>query len=384
MAITTPLTVECASSIADVDRTSWDRTMGTLGLCNWETQRVLESVFEKHARPEHDWDFRYLIVKDESDAPVLATLFTTAVVKDDMLMRHDVSRAVEERRSRDPYFLTSRAVMMGSLLSEGRHLYLDRTRNWRGAVERMLQTIEAEYERSRAGVLLLRDLPADDPELDELLLQHGLVKAPMLPSHVLAVDEDLDAYEARLGRRRRMHLRQNAERARTYERRVVRSGELDEAELAHLYALYRNVARKNLRLNVFHLPPELLPALLASPSWEIVTLRLDPSAGGPSDNKPVAFFASYRHGDVYAGFLCGLDYRYVVDHGAYRQVLYHAWLRARETGARELRLGMGADVEKQRLGTVVHQNCVYLQARDDYSGTVLRELVAEAGLREVG
>ena len=58
--------------------------------------------------------------------------------------------------------------------------------------------------------------------------------------------------------------------------------------------------------------------------------------------------------------------------------------RARETGARELRLGMGADVEKDRFGTSVHQNCVYLQARDDYSGTVLRELVAEAGLREVG
>lgn len=376
------LRVQVHRSIADVDRDTWDACMGRLGMCNWETQRVLESVFASHPLPEHDSAFRYVLVRDEADVVVLATFFTTAMLKDDMLMRHEVSRAVEQRRAGNPYFLTSRAVMMGSLLSEGRHLYLDRSGPWQQALEAMLEVATSEYERAGASVLLLRDLPADDPEMDSVLLDHGLVKAPMLPSHVLTVERDLDAYERRLRRRSRMHLRQNVERANHYQR-TVQAGPMSDEELRHLYGLYKNVASKNLRLNVFHLPPEILPALLASPSWEVVTLHLQPSVGGPSDSRPVAFFAAYQHADVYAGFLCGLDYRYVIEHGAYRQVLYQSLLRARETGASELRLGMGADVEKRRFGTVAHQNVVYLQARDDYGGAVLREIVAETGLREM-
>ena len=372
--------VTVSPSIEAIDRATWDETMGTMGLCNWETQLRLESLFRGHAQREHDWRFSYVLVHAPDGRPVLATFFTTTLVKDDMLMRHEVSRAVEQRRQQDPYFLTSRAVMMGSLLSEGRHLWLDREGPWRAAMGAMLDVVSEEYERSEAGLLLLRDMPANDREVDALLLEHGLVKAPMLPSHVVEVPQELDVYERRLGRRRRMHLRQNIERARAYERRVHRPGSLDESELEHLHSLYRAVARKNLRLNVFELPRELLATLLASPSWEIVTLHLDPASGGPTDRKPVAFFAAYKHAHVYAGFLCGLDYRYVVEHGAYRQVLYQALLRAREVGAKELRLGMGADVEKDRFGTVVHENCVYLQARDDYGGTILREIVAETAL----
>jgi hypothetical protein len=84
---------------------------------------------------------------------------------------------------------------------------------------------------------------------------------------------------------------------------------------------------------------------------------------------------------VYAPFLCGLDYRYVYEHGVYRQMLHQSVLRARAVGARELRLGMGADVEKDRLGSVRRKCAVYLLARDDYGGAQLREIVAETTLR---
>ena len=42
-------------------------------------------------------------------------------------MEHDGS----ERRKPDPYFLSSQSLLLGTLLSEGNHLYLDRSGPWR-------------------------------------------------------------------------------------------------------------------------------------------------------------------------------------------------------------------------------------------------------------
>lgn len=36
-------------------------------------------------------------------------------------------------------------------------------------------------------MIVLRDLPADDAELDAEMLHHGLVKVPMLDSHLLPI-----------------------------------------------------------------------------------------------------------------------------------------------------------------------------------------------------
>lgn len=155
---------------------------------------------------------------------------------------------------------------------------------------------------------------------------------------------------------------------------------LSAGELDHLYGLYRAVAARGLRLNVFPFPPRLLAAMQSSLAWELVTLRLDPAHGGPASGNPVAFYAGHKHGSHDGGFLCGVDYDYVLGHGAYRQMLYQLVRRARELGATTLHLGMTADKEKQRLGSVVQRNCVYLQARDHFSAALLHELAAEASL----
>jgi hypothetical protein len=247
----------------------------------------------------------------------------------------------------------------------------------------MMEVADREYDASSAGVLVLRDMPRDDPEMDDLLLQAGLVKVPMLDSHVVDVEVPHDAYLEQLGRRKRMHYRRNEEREAWYDVRIHGGGggggdDLGDDELAHLYRLYENVAERGLRLNVFRLPLRLLRGLVGCPSWEVVTLRLAPEHGGPPDGMPVGFFAAHVAGDTYSGFLCGVDYRFVTEHGVYRQVLHQALLRARARGARWLRLGMGADTEKRRLGSHVEHNCVYVQARDDFGGVVLREIAAEA------
>ena len=378
------LTVDRFTSIQQIDQTLWDSLLGTAGFISWESLRMQEQVFGGVTEPESSWQFRYVLVRDRTGRVVAAAPFTIALCKDDMLMRGEVSRAVEERRRDDPYFLSSRSLLLGSLLSEGNHLHLDRSGPWRAALARLLEVAREELDRAGCSVMTLRDLPAQDPEMDQEMLHHGLVKVPMLDSHLLDITwKTEEEYLAQLSRRKRAHVRERIEQSRHYERRLhgVGVGEpLSPEEIRYLHVLYLNVAKRALRLNVFHLPPRLLAAMQESPAWELWTLRLDPAQGGPADGRPVAFGACHKHDGHYAAFLCGVDYDYVYTHGAYRQMLYQIVRRAMDLGMKTVHLGMTADLEKQRLGAVAQQTCVYVQARDHWNGAVLREITAEASL----
>jgi 7-keto-8-aminopelargonate synthetase-like enzyme/predicted N-acyltransferase len=382
----TQLTIEQYGSITQIDKQLWDSLFGTVGTCSWDGMLLQETVFSGQLRPEHNWEFLYVIVRDESDRVVAATFFTTALCKDDMLMREEVSRAVEGRRQDNPYFLTSSVMMMGSQLSEGVHLFLDRQRAWRKALTHTLEVAQEARQRTQAAVLMLRDLPADDPEMDEFLLYNGLLKVPMLDSHILHLNwNDQDEYVASLSRGKRKQMQERAKQAKHFERRVtgVSDGDatkLSESDISHLHSLYQQVATKGLRLNVFKLPESLLTEMLESSAWEVVTLTLNPEDGGPANRQPVAFYAAHKFNGHYTPFYCGLDYDYVHSHGVYRQVLYQTVLRALELGMKAVHLGMSADVEKSRFGTTVVNNCVYVQAQDHYNAHLLQEIAAEVSV----
>lgn len=378
------LTVEKYTSIWQVDKELWNSMLGTVGFISWDSLMMQEQVFTDTDEPENSWQFLYVLVRDPAGRVLAAAPFTVALCKDDMLMREEVSQKVEERRKEDPYFLSSKALLLGTLLSEGNHLYLDRSGPWRAALTRLLEVAREEYDKNRCSVMTLRDLPADDNEMDQELLHHGLVKVPMLDSHVLNITWwNEDEYLATLTKRKREHLRERIAQSKFYERRVhgVGVGEtLSVEELEHLHSLYLNVAKKAMRLNVFHLPLRLLAAMHESPAWELVTLRLDPAHGGPAHGRPVAFYAGYKQDAHYGAFLCGVDYDYVYQHGAYRQMLFQIIRRAMELGTKTVHLGMTANLEKLRFGTVAQRTCVYMQARDHFSGALLREIAAEASL----
>jgi 7-keto-8-aminopelargonate synthetase-like enzyme/predicted N-acyltransferase len=380
------LSVETFRTIRQVDRDLWDATLGTAGACSWDAMELLERVFVDQERREHNWEFLYVLVRDADARPVAVTFFTTCLSKDDFLMRDEVSRAVELRRKNDPYFLTSTVVTMGSMLSEGNHLYLDRSGPWRLALERVLAVATAEYERVQANVLLIRDLPADDPEMDSFLLDHGLVKVPILDSHTLAITwADEAGYLATLDRRKRKALREVLAAAPTFTVQVhggAGAEPLERQAFEHLFHLYRNVASRKLRLNVFQLPLALLPALAASNAWEIVTMHLDAAHGGPEDGRAIAWYAAHKHGGHYTPFFCGLDYDYVFAHGAYRQMILQMVRRATELGMKAVHMGMDADMEKHRFGSSARANAAYVECRDHFNGQILREIVAEVGIRE--
>jgi 7-keto-8-aminopelargonate synthetase-like enzyme len=374
------LRLEHVRSIADVDPVEWDALLGHRGAFDVAALRTLEAVFvTEGAAPEDVWAFSYLVVRDIDGAPVAATFFTTARWKDDMLSPAHVSHEVERRRSEtgDPWFLTSPMVGMGSLLTEGDHLYLDRSRDWRTALRMILQAARAEEDAAAAAAVVLRDLPDGDDELHAFLLGEGLLRIPVADSWVREVGfADDEGFLAGLTRKHRYHQRTRVlawESA--FEVEVLAGGGPAAAALAAaqrdvLYDRYRAVHARAFDLSVFPLPRRLIDDVLDSPAFEVVLLRLPELAG----DGIVAFAVQHVTGEQVAPVFVGLDYDYVATHSSYQVLLLQALRSAQRRGARLVRYGMGADLQKARFGARREKRWAYVQASETYNSDVLAHL----------
>ena len=379
------LRLEQARSIADVDPVEWDALLGRRGAFDAAGLRTLESVFAGRGtagRDEDAWEFSYLVVRDEDGMPVAATFFTTALWKDDMLSPAHVSREVERRRADDagPRFLTSPMVGMGSLLTEGDHLYLDRSRDWQTALRMILAAARVAEDAAGAAAVVLRDLPDGDEELHTFLLGEGLIRIPVDDTWVRQVDfVDDDAFLAGLTRKHRYHQRTRVlGREAGFSVQVLEGGTPEAAALPalvrdHLYRLYRAVHAHAFALNVFPLPRRLLDAVLESPGWEVVLLRL-----GEGPEEPVAFAVQHlgRLADDphVAPVFVGLDYDYVASHDTYQQLLLQALRSAQRRGAHRVLYGMSADLQKARFGARPEKRWAYVQPTETYNADVLAHL----------
>ena len=382
MRASSALRLECADSIAELDAGEWDRLLGARGGFDAGALRSLEQAFGPHQKPEQCWRFHYDVVRDRSNAPVLATFFTEAWMKDDMFAEAAVSREVERQRRLDPAFLTSRVVAMGCPLTEGDHLHLDRAGAWREALELLVAHVSDRAEDADARLVALRDLPAGDPELDHALEALGFTSAPAPTSLVLDLDgASREAFLARLSKRARRFQREEVlPWDDAYDVKLLRTGD-PAVPWAHLHRLYRNVWERSFHLNTFALPDDFLPRILEHPGWELVTLTLRPERGGSPDGLPQAFFAARVGPEQYVPLVVGLDYRSVREHGAYRQCLARMIRRAEQLGRRRVLLGMGAELEKRRFGARAIHRRVWVQLRDALHEQVLALLVGDVHAR---
>jgi 7-keto-8-aminopelargonate synthetase-like enzyme len=363
------LRLEHHRTIASLDAAEWDALLGRNGTYTAAGLAALEAIFATgRTRPEDDWKFHYYLVRDRAGKAVLATFFTEALWKDDMVARKEVSEAVEAERARrgDPYYLASRTFAMGSLLSEGAHLWLDRQAPWREALDLVLQAAEAERAACGASVLALRDFDGGDAALDAHLRDRGFIRFQMPASSELALaGRDEATLLADLSQGARRVFRQSVEaHAAKYAFEVIRPGGrgLTAAEVAHFHALYLQVKARNLGFNTFALPEDVFAHLAGRDPWEIVIARLAPEHGGPADGRAVGVGACFVGPGTYTPLVMGLDYDYVYSHGLYRTMLWQAPRRARALGSDTLFLGVGAPLEKQRIGAHVTPQYAYMQA----------------------
>jgi 7-keto-8-aminopelargonate synthetase-like enzyme/predicted N-acyltransferase len=371
------LSLQHFTSVAALDAEEWDSLLGARGSFSAAGLDFLERAFA-HGRPEDCWDFHYYIVRDENGKPVLATFFTAGLWKEDMLSSTVVSRRVEARREHDPYYLTAQTFAMGSLLSEGDHLYLDRDADWRSALELLLGAVSEHAKQADAGTIVLRDLTESDHELEHALHDNGYVKLSMPDSLVVnAVAPDDDEWLESLSSRSRVHQRREVlPWDDVFDIEILRHGGRvpDDEELAQLHSLYRNVREQSLEINSFELPSTLLREMLAHDCWELMVMRLHDDRS----HAPVAFGAHFIGARHYAPMIIGLDYEHVRSDHSYRQALRQSLLRARSLGSDRIMLGMGASLEKHRFGASVEHRCAYVQSGEHYSQEVLAGIAAEA------
>ena len=178
------LTLEHVRSAEALKAEEWDALLGERGTFTVDGLKFLEQAFAGGERPEDEWAFHYYVVRNRAGKPVLATFFTAALWKDDMLAAAEVSELVEARRAEDPYYLTSMTFGMGSLLTEGDHLYLDRNADWKGALDLLLPAVSEHAAAAGAGTIVLRDLYSADLELAEAIRERGYVKTSLPASLV--------------------------------------------------------------------------------------------------------------------------------------------------------------------------------------------------------
>ncbi|NMH89708.1 bifunctional aminotransferase class I/II-fold pyridoxal phosphate-dependent enzyme/GNAT family N-acetyltransferase [Flavivirga algicola] len=362
--------VKYETTIQNIDKKEWNKLMGRQGAFDWDGLLFLENVFTQNELPENNWDFHYIIIKDADKTPILATFFTYALWKEDMLAPVSVSIKLEETRKKDPYHLTSYVLGMGSPFTEGAHLYLNKSHpHWKLAMKQMLDKLEDLEQQFNSNWMVLRDFEHDD-QLSQLCHQQGFIKTVMPDScQILDLNwKTMDDYPDSLSTRSRKHFKKDIQPYEAHFKIVVYNETTDQEQIDKFYELYSNVNRHNLALNMFPLPKKLFAMMSQHPNWEFLTLYLKEEFNKGKSHIPVGVMFCYKNlKETYTPAFIGMDYDYKDEHQIYRQLLYQTIKRATKLGFKKIDFGMTASFEKKKVGATIIPKAAYIQAKDNFS-----------------
>lgn len=361
------LTLETSETIQTISPTEWDSRFGTTGIFNHEGLQALEAIFHPGRQEvENRWHWRYYTVKDAQGAVVAQTFFTLSLWKDDMVAPGHVSRLIEAERTTDPLHMTSMVYALGCNLTNGEHLYLDRSGPWKEALRLLLRQAQADQSRFEAPLFVLRDFSTEDPELDTLLLEDGFIRFPMPPSADVHVRWHDDAeHLSVLTRQPRKHQRRAVlpfdESYAVHHFTAADLPALSDDFWKHLYSLYIRLQGRKFDYNTFPLPVDFFPTLLESPAWEMTVLYPADIPDGP----PAAFYMSFKGPKQYVPLVGGYDEHYR-EQGAYRQMLRRAIQRGVTLDKQRVLLGFDSTFEKTRFGATVRESVFYIRTSDTF------------------
>ncbi len=374
------LKVNHYTSITEINKPAWDTIFEGKGSFDWEGLKMLETSFANNELAEDNWDFDYVIINDNDGKPVAATFLTTALWKDDMLSPAAVSAKVEEQRLTNPYYLTSKVMCTGSLLTEGEHIYIDKASPyWKDAMQLLFEKIYALQEENKSSNIVLRDFNKDDSELDTFLVDNGFFRFAM-PDNNVVTDlswANKEEYYQGLSQRSRQHFREDIKK---HEDKFEVNIETDytEANINYWYSLYLNVKNNNLDLNTFTLPLKAFTQMLLCNKWEVLSLTVKKQFDFIGIEKPVAVVFCYKTTDSYMPMIMGLDYSYQKEYKTYRQALYQLVLRGKALGCKKINLGFSATTEKKKVNAQPVSTFAYMQAKDSYNFQVLANMAINA------
>jgi len=369
--------IQYETSIENIPKEIWDNTIGQLGANNWEQMIFFEKVFSANEQIENNWKFHYYIIRDKFKQVCLVTYFTETIVKDDMFSSSEISKDYEEIRKRlkDDYYMTSKALTMGCLLSVGKHIYLDYSNDWKKAFSSLLEVIQQYREENNIPVLSLRDFDSEDNNIKEFMIDHGLLRIQIPNGHILNTD-DWNNQETFLNQLKGSSSDSKSNKRRYIKKRVFAFESeyhiniINESEPIHLQKymqLYKNVSRNNFEINGFELPITFFENITKKNDWEVIELRLN----GDITQELIGIAVCYKSNNYYHFLVTGMNYDFVKKLNLYPQILWQVAKRGKELGL-PIDMGITASQNKRKMGAeVLNLNSIYVQNEDNFKNLVL-------------
>lgn len=359
----TLLKVEKYTTIHGVDKELWDSFFLNSGNYTHSGLQCMEEIFSDNEKPEENWSFHYLIIKDENDNLVLATFFTGGIYKDDMLSLENVSRKIEEVRINDPYYLCSKTLSMGSMFAEGDFIYIDENNlHLELAVTLMFDHINKLKYEIEAKTIILRDF-TNDHILNSKIEEEGFVKIRMPSMNIVnnpkwnSTDELLALIPSK---KKRDNIKQYAIRHLDKFEIIIKNSITDE-EADQYFDLFMNIKKANFSFNFFDYPSKIIRILSKYPEWEFVEIRLK------KNNVLAGIIMGFVGVNHYTPFIVGLDYDYLNSHHIYKQTMFQMVKRGNDLNKSTVYLGLTADFEKQKyLAKTIHLNA-FVKLDDTYN-----------------
>ncbi|MDF9797391.1 7-keto-8-aminopelargonate synthetase-like enzyme/predicted N-acyltransferase [Catalinimonas alkaloidigena] len=363
------LSIQLERSINKVDQPSWDRCFDDKGIFDYAGLKALEKAFQSNEREDQNWEFIYLMVRDEVGEIVLATFFTVGLWKDDALSKSSVSEELELIRDNNPYYMMSKVLSMGSLITDGEHLFLDRQhRSYQEALKVLCNQIEKLKLQYETKMVMIRDIQTEDEELKEFFYKQGYLKIDLPEgSELTALDfNDPEDYISRLSPKSRSHVRKDILK-NSDKIRIEIKDSLTEEEIRIAYNLYWQVHKANHAFNNIAYPQKLFSVLNEDVNWESICYY------HKAENKLIGVAFNHKGKDSYQGVILGLDYTYS-ELKVYKQALFQAIMRAKALGKSKVQLGLTANTEKKKLGAALISRIGFLQADSNYKLELLESL----------
>ena len=368
------LTVEHNRSIESIDPVDWDSCFAEDSCATHAALTRAEACFAGDEAEAGTWSFHYLTVRDPEGHVVLRGMYTAVRLKDDMFESATISEQVEDRRRLEPNYLTSKTVLLGTPVTKGRHLYLDRSHPaWPRALAHLVTRLERTQEDVGATRIMLRDFMGEvDEHLTKAMLDLGLIRVPLPDNHAIErLDwEDHADYMARLGRRYRSDLRREVLRHTAAFR--VETGPLSASEVDHAYALYEQVYHRSFEINVYKLPLEYFKAIADNRAYDVIRLYL--AEDSRPHRHPIAVMFSHFEGGAYHAMFVGFDSRFIESHNIYKQILYQTTMRARALDATRLDLAFTARLAKRKVGARAQPTFAFVRLSDHFNVSVLESM----------
>ncbi|MDO8999678.1 MAG: aminotransferase class I/II-fold pyridoxal phosphate-dependent enzyme [Bacteroidota bacterium] len=373
------LNIQLETSIKNISKAVWNELLGDNGSFDWEGCLFLEEAFKDNPEPENNWKYHYLIIKDEYDKPILATFFTELICKDDMISPASVSIKIEEMRKQDKYYLTSKIIMMGSLLTEGDHLYIDRqSQHWQTSILKMLAIMNEVKIKANASAIQLRDFDSNDLEMRDFLLKEGFIRVEMPDTHVIEniTWNNEEEFLLLLSHKRRYYFKKEIllNKESFSLNYYGENSSVSKEKIIEWYNLYLNVKNKSYNLNTFTLPFKLFENMVQNKNWEVIELRFNNELFNFKEIHDSTLSIIFCYKSVksnYCPMIIGLDYQYNNKYFIYRQSLFQIIKRSKDLNFNSVYLGMEASIEKQKIKAKPIQKSMYFQADENYNQEII-------------